>query len=104
MTDLAHLLIRSGAAKPPSGIRSWSGWPDHVRDTLLQWNRTGRLSFRYISARFPTCAFCGHAFQRQATVAVVYQKRDRKKHRVQNGRICCDDCLIERAERASAAS
>lgn len=96
--SMQNLLIQSGAVKPPSGISSWRGWPDHVRDTLLRWNHNGKLSFRYIRDRYPECAFCGERFTKQATVAVVYQNRDRKQDRDKRGRISCDPCLIRRAE------
>lgn len=98
---MRNLLIRCGAVKPPSGINSWSGWPDHVVETLRRWNHTGRLSFRYLRDRYPECAFCGERFVPQATVAVVYQSRDRNMDRQKKGRVCCDDCLIRRAEAAA---
>lgn len=94
---MRNLLIQSGAVKPPSGINSWAGWPEHVVDTLRRWNSNGRLSFRYLDEKYPECKTCGLRFTRQATVAVLYRVAERNGMS-KYGHTTCDDCLIKRAE------
>lgn len=75
------------AVKPPSGISSWDGWPDDVRDTLWAWNhgypKDSRLSFRWTSRRVFKCPDCDE-FCVQPLAAEL------------DDVLLCDDCLIAR--------
>ena len=75
--------------KPPSGIVSWRGWPDDVRDTLLRWNAGKGLSFHTWDGVF-RCEDCAEFCLQRLTARM-------------RGALVCDDCLIARA-RAAALS
>jgi hypothetical protein len=98
--------------KPKSGIVSWGGWPDDVREQIRRWNRTGKLSFLYLrpstffGQRAHLCSECCELFEPQSTVSVFDEKFVQwtgLPDRVRRGRIFCDLCLIEKA-RLSAAN
>lgn len=81
--------------KPASGINSWNGWPDDVRDTLRHWNGGHRgLSFRRSAT--------GSIFEPSVCVfKCVDCEQFCAAHRhgaaVFKGDWLCDDCLIARA-------
>ncbi len=75
------------AVKPPSGIKTWSGWPDDVRPVISRWNHEkGGLSF--CNSRLFKCPDCGE-FCREHNGCVFDRLREPE--------YVCDDCVIARA-------
>jgi hypothetical protein len=71
--------------KPASGIQSWEGWPDDVRDIIRDWNRRCGLSF--VRGRIFKCDDCGEFCEPAAHGDAVFRGTLR----------LCDDCVIARA-------
>jgi hypothetical protein len=78
-------------------IRTWDGWPDSVRETLLHWNSQRRLTFlscRAMWGGYATgfesltckCVECGDFFNPTLSTACEL-----------DGRLICDDCIIDLA-------
>lgn len=72
-------------------IKSWGGWPDDVRDILRAWNKQRRLAFvhggrcRINGVGYFTCEYDCKRFIR--SLGYMDAKLD--------GRLICEDCLIE---------
>jgi len=69
-----------------ASIGTWSGWPDDVRDTLHEWNRSKGLSFVRTHLTFK-CEDRGSFCRAHEHGAAVLRDRT----------WLCDDCLINRA-------
>jgi hypothetical protein len=77
------MAINTIHVHPPSGITSWGGWPDDVRETLIDWNSKRDLTFRYLDGRtIFQCEGCLGWHMPGATVAVY------------KGEAYCDFCMI----------
>lgn len=85
-TSLNASRVRFKAA---SGIKTWDGWPDDVRNLLKSWNsgEHHHLSFRCKTTpnEISYCIGCQEWFDADSTFAYV------------KGVPVCDDCLIVHA-------
>jgi hypothetical protein len=76
-------VIETIQVHPPSGITSWNGWPEDVRETLISWNAARDLTFAHLDGRsIFRCSGCWGWHTPSVTVSVY------------KGEAYCDFCMI----------